>query len=189
MLGVNSGYQVLGHSFELPDGTVREGLGLLDVRTRRGNAWIDGPVLTRPDADLGLPAMSGYESHYGITDLGERAAPLTTLEIGHGNGPAEQPTEGGALGRDGLTRRRKADVHAVAATSPRTDGAIADRVVGTYLHGPVLARNPELADLLLSRVLGRTLDPLPPSFAEAARRRRIDEARQWVRRGRPKVKM
>ena len=69
------------------------------------------------------------------------------------------------------------------------EGAIAGRVVGTYLHGPVLARNPELADLLLSRVLGRVLGPLPPSFAEEARRRRIDQARDWVRRGRPRVKM
>jgi len=46
VLGVNSGYQVLGERFALPDGSLRDGLGLLDVRTHRGHTWIDGPVVT-----------------------------------------------------------------------------------------------------------------------------------------------
>jgi lipid II isoglutaminyl synthase (glutamine-hydrolysing) len=161
VLSVNSGYQVLGERFALPDGSLRDGLGLLDVRTHRGDTWIDGPVVTRPNDDLGLPALSGYESHYGVTELGSGAAPLALLEIGHGNAGGEQPAE----------------------------GAVAGRIVGTYLHGPVLARNPELADLLLGLVLGRTLEPLAASFAEASRQARIDQARDWVKRGRPKVKM
>jgi CobQ-like glutamine amidotransferase family enzyme len=39
-----------------------------------------------------------------------------------------------------------------------TEGVWAGRVLGTYLHGPALVRNPALADLLLSWVAGR----LPP---------------------------
>jgi CobQ-like glutamine amidotransferase family enzyme len=39
-----------------------------------------------------------------------------------------------------------------------TEGAWAGRVLGTYLHGPVLVRNPGLADLLLTWAVGR----LPP---------------------------
>jgi len=39
-----------------------------------------------------------------------------------------------------------------------TDGAIAGRVLGTYLHGPALARNPEVADLVLSWVVGTLPD-------------------------------
>jgi lipid II isoglutaminyl synthase (glutamine-hydrolysing) len=161
VLGLNSGYQVLGERFALPDGSLRDGLGLLDVRTHRGDLWIDGPVVTRPNEGLGLPALSGYESHHGVTELGAGVMPLALLEIGRGNADGEQPTE----------------------------GAVAGRIVGTYLHGPVLARNPELADLLLGLVLGRTLEPLAASFAEKSRQARIDEARDWVRRGRPKVKM
>jgi hypothetical protein len=46
------------------------------------------------------------------------------------------------------------------------EGAWAGHVLGTYLHGPVLARNPRLADLLLTWALG----PLPPlEVAEADR--------------------
>jgi CobQ-like glutamine amidotransferase family enzyme len=62
-------------------------------------------------------------------------------------------------------------------------------VIGTYLHGPVLARNPELADLLLGAVLDRELEPLPPSFGEASRVQRVAEARRWVAAGMPKVRM
>ena len=43
-------------------------------------------------------------------------------------------------------------------TGDRAEGAVGGSVVGTYLHGPVLARNPALADLLLTRALG----DLPP---------------------------
>jgi CobQ-like glutamine amidotransferase family enzyme len=161
VLGVNSGLQVLGERFALPDGTSCEGLGILDVHTVRGEEWVDGPVITRPNTDLDLPALSGYESHFGITELGAGVAPLALLEEGCGNGGA----------------------------GPPSDGAIVGRVVGTYLHGPVLARNPELADLILGLVLGQSLEPLPPSFGEASRGRRVDEARDWVARGRPRVKL
>ena len=41
-----------------------------------------------------------------------------------------------------------------------TEGAVTGKVVATYLHGPVLARNPALADLLLSWLVGHPLSPL-----------------------------
>ncbi|MFM8863159.1 MAG: hypothetical protein ACKOIA_12025, partial [Acidimicrobiia bacterium] len=47
-----------------------------------------------------------------------------------------------------------------------SEGIVAGRVIGTYLHGPALARNPELADALLSLALGDTLTPLTPLDAE-----------------------
>ncbi len=161
VLAVNSGLQVLGERFELPDGTAHDGLGLLDARTTRGQVFIEGPVVTRPNDELGLPALSGYESHFGLTELGPGSRPLSTLEVGRGNTGAE----------------------------PALDGAVSGRVIGTYLHGPVLARNPELADLLLRLVLDRDLEPLPASFAEASRDARIDEARAWAAAGRKLVKM
>jgi lipid II isoglutaminyl synthase (glutamine-hydrolysing) len=40
-----------------------------------------------------------------------------------------------------------------------TEGALAGRMLGTYLHGPALVRNPALADLLLTWVVGK-LQPL-----------------------------
>jgi lipid II isoglutaminyl synthase (glutamine-hydrolysing) len=49
-----------------------------------------------------------------------------------------------------------------------TEGAYAGRVLGTYLHGPALVRNPGLADLLLTWALGHELPPLPPQAEELA---------------------
>jgi CobQ-like glutamine amidotransferase family enzyme len=54
-----------------------------------------------------------------------------------------------------------------------TEGAYAGKVLGTYLHGPALVRNPSLADLLLSWVAG-PLPPLPPEAEELAARLRSE---------------
>ena len=63
-----------------------------------------------------------------------------------------------------------------------TDGAVAGRVVATYLHGPVLARNPALADLLLSWAVGRPLAPLDLSEVTRLREERLHDApRRWHR--------
>lgn len=55
-----------------------------------------------------------------------------------------------------------------------TEGVVQGDVVGTYLHGPVLARNPRLADLLLTRALGQPLPPLDLPAVATLRQRRLD---------------
>lgn len=66
----------------------------------------------------------------------------------------------------------------------RGDGVLTGGVVGTYLHGPVLARNPALADLLLSRAVGEELAPLAVADQEAARNAHLagHGSRSWRRR-------
>jgi len=145
VLGVCAGFQILGHSFFGPGGAARPGLGLLDCTTaRRASPRIVGEILVEPNPEVGLPALSGYENHAGLTDLGPRAVPLGRVDVGVGNG-------------DG------------------TEGALEGRVVGTYLHGPVLARNPALADLILSWFVGE-LEPLDDSEITDLR----EERRQYV---------
>jgi CobQ-like glutamine amidotransferase family enzyme len=150
VLGICAGFQILGHSFFGPDGpggsqTVRPGLGLLDCTTaRRATPRIVGEILVEPNPAVGLPALSGYENHAGLTDLGAGAVALGRVDVGVGNG-------------DG------------------TEGALGGHVVGTYLHGPVLARNPALADLILSWFVG-ALEPLDDSGITDLR----EERRQFV---------
>ena len=55
-----------------------------------------------------------------------------------------------------------------------SEGAVRGRIVGTYLHGPVLARNPALADVLLGWALG-------DDGAGAARRRLVRAAARGAR--------
>jgi hypothetical protein len=57
----------------------------------------------------------------------------------------------------------------------RTDGALAGHVVGTYLNGPLLARNADLADLLLGWALGTPLEPADATTSDALRAQRIAE--------------
>ena len=69
-----------------------------------------------------------------------------------------------------------------------TDGAVAGRVVGTYLHGPLLARNPAFADSLLEIVVATTLEPIDEDLATDLHDERIRHATstkaQRVARGR-----
>jgi CobQ-like glutamine amidotransferase family enzyme len=64
-----------------------------------------------------------------------------------------------------------------------TDGVVSGRVVGTYLHGPVLARNPRLADHLLAWAVG-PLAPLSDPQAELLHEERyaaVTGERKWSR--------
>jgi CobQ-like glutamine amidotransferase family enzyme len=158
VFGSGAGFQVLGTAFEGLDGLFHEGVGLVDARTTLGTE-VNLPAVTAPNPALGLPAMAGYESHLGRTTLGPGVMPLATLDLGTGNG---------APGTDDAARTDAAAV----------DGAIGERIVGTYLHGPVLAWNPELADLLLAMALGDPPEPAPPGFAAEVRAARIAEARR-----------
>jgi CobQ-like glutamine amidotransferase family enzyme len=152
VVGIGAGYQILGRSFASPAGEAAEGLGLLDVRTTLGE-HVDKRVVTRPSPRFGLPELVGYEWHCGRTALGPEAEPLAEVEVGVCNGG-----------------------------EPPTDGAVQGHVLGTYLHGPILPRNPELADLLLSWALGEDLELLASEFAQRAREERIAEARRAARR-------
>ena len=134
LFAVCAGYQICGHSFTIGENDeVREGLGLLDVTTVRGPERAVGEVLTRWKRPSGGEyVLSGFENHGGYTTLGPDATPLARVEVGLGNNG--DGTEG-----------------AVSASG---------RVIGTYPHGLVLARNPELADHLLELALGHELGPL-----------------------------
>jgi lipid II isoglutaminyl synthase (glutamine-hydrolysing) len=90
--------------------------------------------------------LVGYENHSGLTTLGPGARPLGSTQAGRGNN-----------GKDG------------------TEGAVRDNVIGTYLHGPVLAKSPRFADDLLRRAYARRgddveLTPLDDALPEQAAR-------------------
>ena len=140
VFAVCAGYQMLGMEFGGADGAQVPGLGLLDIRSGRGERRAVGEIVADVDPALNVPRLTGFENHQGVTRLGPQARPLARTTLGTGNG-------------DG------------------TEGAYAGRVLGTYLHGPALVRNPGLADLLLHWAAG-PLPPLPPHAEELAQRLR-----------------
>jgi CobQ-like glutamine amidotransferase family enzyme len=150
---VCAGIQILGHEFANPDGSSHPGLGLLDCRTVRGTGRRRIGELLAEPVADGLPLLSGFENHGAITHLGPGVRPLGRVLAGAGNAG------------DG------------------TEGAVSGRILATYMHGPALARNPGLADLLLSWVVG-DLPPIDDAEVEELRVERFRAVRRRWRRGR-----
>ncbi|GAA5045297.1 type 1 glutamine amidotransferase [Nocardia callitridis] len=131
VLAICAAIQVLGEWYETAEGERVDGVGLLDATTTPQAKRAIGEVTTTPLLPELTAALTGFENHRGGTKLGGDATPFAKVTRGIGNG----------IG-DGL------------------EGVVQGSVIGTYMHGPALARNPELADLLLTRALG--IDSLPP---------------------------
>ena len=83
--------------------------------------------------------------------------------------------------RTGRERRLPAVEIGVGNCNDGTEGAVAGTVIGTYPHGPILARNPALADHLLELALGHELEPLTHPEINKLRRQRLARVRRSVR--------
>ena len=92
----------------------------------------------------------GYENHSGLTTLGERATPLGEIIRGAGNN-----------GKDS------------------TEGARYRNVIGTYMHGSLLPKNPKIADFLIERAVSRKYGEFHPGMIDD---RFADEARDVAQR-------
>lgn len=146
LLAVCGGYQLLGHSYELPDGSALPGLGIVDLRTvREPGERLIGNVVIETDLGDGPKRLAGFENHGGRTYLGEGERPLGRVVAGFGNN--------GKDGHEGVRR---------------------GKLIGTYLHGPLLPKNAWLADTLIEWSLAShhgerpALGPLDDSLEERA---------------------
>jgi CobQ-like glutamine amidotransferase family enzyme len=145
VFAVCGGYQLAGHGYTGVDGTRMEGISLLDADTVAGPTRLIGDLIIDAELDGERSTVVGFENHAGRTRLGPLARPLGRVISGNGNN-----------GED------------------RGEGAVQGRMVGTYLHGPLLPKNPWLADRLLAWGLERTrgdrvrLDPLDDTLEAAA---------------------
>ncbi|MFF0611624.1 type 1 glutamine amidotransferase [Nocardia tengchongensis] len=145
VLAICAAIQVLGHWYETSSGERVDGVGLFDVTTSPQDKRAIGEVATQPLVPGLSQPLTGFENHRGGTKLGGDAKPLARVTKGVGNGVG-----------DGL------------------EGVMQGSVLGTYMHGPALARNPELADYLLGRALGvDSLAPLDLPEVDQLRRERL----------------
>jgi len=122
-----------------PKGVV--GAGLIDATTGSLKKRFIGELQSTPHppagaTPAGLPdPLTGFGNHFGSSILGSDAKPLGIVTHGVGNSDTEQPTY---------------------------EGAVQGSIICTYMHGPVLARNPQLADLLLAWALDMPMSELQP---------------------------
>jgi len=144
VLAVCGGYQLLGRGYRGRDGSWLPGAGLFPLETVAGERRLVGDVLLDVKLDATTTTVAGFENHAGRTLLDPYAVPFGRVLAGHGND--------GSTGFEGC----------------RVAGAI-----GTYLHGPLLPRNPVLSDWLLARALEHAggdggLEPLGDELEQLA---------------------
>jgi len=124
MLAVCGGYQLAGHGYTGVDGVRMPGIGILDADTVAGSTRLIGDVAIDIDIEGRQLTVVGFENHAGRTHVGSGSVSLGTVRYGHGNNDSDH-----------------------------TEGARTGRAIGTYLHGPLLPKNPAFADLLLEWAL------------------------------------
>ena len=147
VLAVCGGYQLLGSFYRDVSGTEQPGAGVLPLYTVAGETRMIGDCLLECELEPGvLRTLAGFENHAGRTHLEDGAESLGRVIAGFGN-DGESGFEGCRVGR----------------------------ALGTYLHGPLLPRNPWLADWLLAQALGHAeggdapqLEPLRDELEEQA---------------------
>ena len=142
-LAICGGYQLLGKFYRTLDGREIPGLGLIDFHTIAGTRRLVGNIAIEIQFVGKSIAVVGFENHSGQTFIGKLNS-LGRVLRGYGNN--------GADGGEGLRYRN---------------------VFGTYLHGPLLPKNPELADHLIQLALKRQgvsddLKPLDDAFERMA---------------------
>jgi CobQ-like glutamine amidotransferase family enzyme len=152
VLAVCGGYQLLGHYYQTAEGERFPGIGLIDVKTEAGKKRFIGDVVVDTQIEGLTPStLVGFENHSGRTFLGPTAGPLGRVRLGFGNN-----------GGDG------------------TEGYLQGGILGTYLHGSLLPKNPHLADHLILSALRRRgvvdLSPLDDSVELAAHARILERA-------------
>jgi hypothetical protein len=146
LLAVCGGYQLLGRSYRDFHGVDLPGIGLFPLETVAGETRMIGDVLLECELEPGVRrTLAGFENHAGRTRLDPGAQPLGRVVAGFGN-------DGGS----------------------GWEGCRVGRAVGTYLHGPLLPRNPWFADWLLAQALAHhcganvELEPLPDNLEQEA---------------------
>jgi lipid II isoglutaminyl synthase (glutamine-hydrolysing) len=136
VLAVCGGYQLLGRRYADQSGAELPGAGVLPLETAAGTRRMIGDVLLDCELEPGRrETLVGFENHAGRTVLDQGAEPLGRVISGFGND-----------GDSGF------------------EGCRVGRVVGTYLHGPLLPRNPWFADWLLAQALAHRTGGDPPDL-------------------------
>lgn len=132
ILAICGGYQMLGSYYETWDGVRCDFINAIDYYTVGSKKRMIGNFAFQCLRESGGSTVVGFENHSGKTYLGSGVQPLGKILIGGGNN-----------GEDG------------------GEGVRYHNVFGTYSHGPVLPKNPELCDFILQTALSDRIELEP----------------------------
>jgi CobQ-like glutamine amidotransferase family enzyme len=121
-------YQFLGNYYKEADGTIINGLGIFDLYTENPGADVKRLIgnisVDFKDEKHFTHTLVGFENHGGRTYLGKNIQPMARVVTGFGNNGTD-----------------------------KTEGAVYKSSYGSYMHGPVLPKNPFFADSLIQKAL------------------------------------
>jgi len=150
-LFVCGAYQFLGQYYKTADGIKIPGLSIFNLYTEN-----PGNRFPRLIGDIGVKTkiafdkiIVGFENHGGRTYLSDKSLAFGEVVFGFGNN-----------GRD------------------KTEGIFYKNTIGTYLHGPILPKNPFLARFLLNKAIQK-------KYKKEIRMKKFDE--NWEKKAREKV--
>lgn len=128
-LFVCAAYQSVGHYYRPYQGKDIAGPGIFDLTTKHPGDQAKRLIGNIAAQLINIPQLKGktivgFENHGGRTFLGPQMKPMAHVKRGFGNN-----------GKDGY------------------EGAIYKNAIGSYFHGPILTKNPHLADWLITRAL------------------------------------
>lgn len=139
-LFVCAAYQFVGHYYKPYQGENIHGAGIFDLYTEhpgdQARRLIGNVVAEIITSNFKLETLNftnfknfknsivGFENHGGRTYLGKKMKPFAKVIKGYGNN-----------GEDGF------------------EGAVYKNAVGSYFHGPLLSKNPQIADWLIAKAL------------------------------------
>jgi CobQ-like glutamine amidotransferase family enzyme len=152
MLCICGAYQLLGSYYKSLDGQVMEGLGFFDFHTESQTGRLIGNIVIESEINGQKCTVVGFENHGGRTYFDDKKLqPLGTVISGYGNN-----------GED------------------KTEGLSFKNLIGTYLHGPLLPKNPVLADFFIQAMavrrgleLGKVLDDTIENMAHGQMEHKI----------------
>ena len=125
--------QLLGHYYMNGDGETLVGLDIFDMETKhfgKNKPRCIGNMVYEIDSAFAVPGLPfrptvvGFENHGGRTYLGKQVTPFGHILVGNGNNGEDQ-----------------------------TEGAVYKKCIATYSHGPLLSKNPHIADWLIHEAL------------------------------------
>ncbi len=147
VFAVCGSYQLLGRYYKTSRGEKIGGLEIVDLYTEAGQKRLTGNAVINCSLWEPPATLVGFENHAGRTYLGPNLQPLGEVLIGYGNNGAD-----------------------------KTEGAVYKNVIGTYLHGSLLPKNPRLTDFLLEKALSYRNQGFKPAKLDDSLENRAHEA-------------
>lgn len=138
-------YQFLGKHYKTAEGKILPGLEIFPCYTENPEEKLER-LIGNIIINRNGQQIVGFENHGGRTYLENKSMAFGSVEKGFGNNGVD-----------------------------KTEGIIYKNAIGSYLHGPILPKNPEIADWLIQKALEKKygekikLEPLDDSLEQKAK--------------------